>query len=304
MPDIDHPAKAQLQELDAQMKDVLPGSQPITVQFNPETLKVSFSNQVAQSDKAGSQTGGAAIQFVGAGTTKLSLQIWFDVSAQPPETQNPVTDVRDMTKKVVYFITPHKQPDGKYLPPAVRFMWGSFQFDGIMDSLDESLELFSNDGIPLRSSMSLSLSQQKILELTRKTGSASTPPGVTAPGGGGVPGTQPLAQATSGDTLQGMAASAGLGLSWQGIAAANGIENPRLLAPGQLVDLNATTDISIGGAASVSASVGVSIGGALGGSADVSATGGAGLSLSGAAGISASGSASVSAATGGGISLP
>lgn len=282
MPDVEHPAKAQLQELDAQMKDVLPGSKPVTVQFNPETLKVSFANQVAQSDKAGSQTGGAAIQFVGAGSTKLSLQMWFDVSAQPPETQSPVNDVRDLTRKVVYFITPHKQPDGKYLPPAVRFMWGSFQFDGVVDSLEESLEFFSNDGIPLRASISLSLSQQKILELTRKAGSASTPPGVTAPGGGGTPGTQPLAQAKSGDTLQGMAASAGMGLDWQGIAAANGIENPRLLAPGQFIDLNASASISAGASldASVGGSASVSAGASLDVSAGVSATAGGSVSFS------------------------
>lgn len=310
MPDIEHPAKAQLQELDAQMKNVLPGSKPVTVQFNPETLKVSFSNQVAQSDKAGSQTGGAAIQFVGAGATKLSLQIWFDVSAQPPETQNPVTDVRTLTRKVVYFITPHKQRGGKYLPPAVRFMWGSFQFDGIVDSLEESLELFSNEGIPLRASMSLSLSQQKILELTRKAGSAAPPPGVSAPGGGGSPGTQPLNRAKSGDTLQGMAASAGQGLGWQGIAAANGIENPRLLAPGQFIDLNASVDVSAGASAgfSVGGSGGISAGGSVdisaGGSAGFSAGGSVDLSASGSAGASLSGSASLSASADGGVNLP
>jgi hypothetical protein len=37
--------------------------------------------------------------------------------------------------------------------------------------------------------------------------------------------------------LQGLAASQGLGDSWQSIAAANGIENPRLLQPGQLINM-------------------------------------------------------------------
>jgi nucleoid-associated protein YgaU len=35
-----------------------------------------------------------------------------------------------------------------------------------------------------------------------------------------------------------MAAEQGLGDNWQAIAQANGIENPRLLAPGQLINLN------------------------------------------------------------------
>jgi nucleoid-associated protein YgaU len=38
--------------------------------------------------------------------------------------------------------------------------------------------------------------------------------------------------------LQGLAASQGRGEQWQAIAAANGIENPRLLQPGQLIDMN------------------------------------------------------------------
>jgi nucleoid-associated protein YgaU len=33
----------------------------------------------------------------------------------------------------------------------------------------------------------------------------------------------------------------GRGDDWQGIALANNIENPRLLEPGQLIDLNVTT---------------------------------------------------------------
>jgi hypothetical protein len=38
--------------------------------------------------------------------------------------------------------------------------------------------------------------------------------------------------------LQSIAAQAGMGDNWQAIASANGIENPRILAPGQLINLN------------------------------------------------------------------
>jgi nucleoid-associated protein YgaU len=41
--------------------------------------------------------------------------------------------------------------------------------------------------------------------------------------------------------LQGLADAAGKGASWQSIATANGIENPRLLVPGQWIDLNVRT---------------------------------------------------------------
>jgi hypothetical protein len=168
---------------------------------------------------------------------EINRSLWFDASAPKPPPDEGVDDVRRLTQKVAYYITPQKPPgssDNQLVPPAVRFVWGSFQFDGMMDSLEENLEFFSSDGRPLRASMALSLSQQKITEFAfRPTGGAAA-----APGGAGSPGTQPLTQASSGSTFQGLADAQGQGSNWQDAAARNGIENPRLLAPGQLVDLN------------------------------------------------------------------
>ena len=230
-------AKAVLQELRRDLTDVEPDGQKVTVQFNPETLKLSFANQIVTQPGAGTSdtsSGTAGRQFVGSGTTKLSLQLWFDVTAQMPKGEIPVDDVRKLTQKVVFFITPQpvNQDPTKLLPPGVRFQWGSFQFDGLMDSLEESVEFFSSEGKPLRASMSLNLSQQKILKVEFKAGAP--------PGKGAAPGTRPLVQVSAGATLQGLASIQGKGGSWQDIAAANGIENPRLLQPGQLIDMNAS----------------------------------------------------------------
>jgi hypothetical protein len=216
------------------------------VQFNPDSLKVSFSNQIVQPNNAGGSGGStgdqsneAARQYVGAGTTKLSFQLWFDVGAQSPDDPQSVTDVRELTKNVAFFITP--QRDGnKFVPPTVSFQWGSFKFDGILDSLDESLEFFSDQGIPLRASMAVNMSQQRIEAFSGQRGSLAasrTPPGATGLGGQ-APGTTPVASAPAGSSLQSMAAAAGQGSNWQAIAEANGIENPRLLQPGTLLNLN------------------------------------------------------------------
>src|SRR5215510_14019652 len=214
MPDSQKLEKAELRELDAEFKNEINLDKKCQVQFNPETLKVSFANQVATPSGTGDQKGTPARQFVGAGTTKLSLQLWFDVS--------------DLTAKVAYFITPKPDKD-KFLPPGVRFIWGSFQFDGIMESMEESLEFFSSDGRPLRASVTINLTQQKITEFHgAQTGPAATP----------TPGTRPLTPAPAGKSVQSVADSQGKGDLWQLIAAANNIENPRLLQPGQLLDMN------------------------------------------------------------------
>lgn len=264
MPETVPISKAELRELGADGQET---GKRVTVQFNPETLKVAFANQVvppttnAAAAGAGDQRGTAAIQFVGKGSTKLSAQLWFDVNAVLPQDQQSVTDVRDLTKEVAFFITPKpapNQPD-KFIPPGVRFLWGSFKFDGIMDALEETLEFFSNQGVPLRASLNLSLVQQNI-QFAFAENRPTPPPGAATGPGGATPGTQPLTQAPAGASLQGLAA--GTGKSWQAIASANGIENPRLLATGQLLNLNA--GVGLGGSASLGGSVNLSGGASLG----------------------------------------
>jgi hypothetical protein len=234
MPEAVNLEKAELRQLDANFENEIEQDTWTKVQFNPETMKVTYANQLQTPQGAGDQTGPAARQFVGAGTTKLNLQLWFDVSAPVPEGMSKETDVRKLTQKVAYFITPKEDGD-KLVPPAVRFIWGSFQFDGIMEGLDESLEFFSPEGRPLRASMTLNLSQQRITKFAFRDarGPASAPS----------LGSRPLAQAGGGASLQGLAAAAGKGSDWQSIASANGIENPRLLQPGALIDLNARSPL-------------------------------------------------------------
>src|SRR5262249_14494463 len=129
MPDTLNLKKAELIELKSDFSDILSGGKHVTVQFNPDTLKVSFANQIATPEGAGSQKGTPGMLQVGAGTTKLTLQLWFDVS-RLSDAQATANDVRDLTKQVLFFITPKPQPgkEPKYIPPATRFLWGTFHF--------------------------------------------------------------------------------------------------------------------------------------------------------------------------------
>lgn len=298
MPELDV-QHARLIELKDDLSDVKPSGKVVEVQFNPESLKLTYANQIQAQPNGSSRSrpptgnqsqGTAARQFVGAGTTKLAVQLWFDVSAA---TAAPfmVDDVRRITGKVLYFMKPKPAAAGardaaQRTPPGVRFSWGSFLFDGIVESLEENVEFFSHTGKALRASITLNLIQQDILV-----------PDFSTQGDGKVPGTRPLWPASSGQSLQqmgappaggsrggsgggapagltgglttglsagvrigvggaGVAASLGAGVGpggstpaggaafqsggWQQVALANGIENPRALAPGQLIDLSAS----------------------------------------------------------------
>lgn len=250
MPEPPNLEKAELREISwtgspPQVRDGDP-AKTVKVQFNPETLTVSFTNQ----NQGGDQRGGSAVQFVGKGNTKLALDLWFDATAPLPEgAEDPQGDVRNLTKRVAEFMKPapaQGQRD-KWVPPGVRFLWGTFLFDGVMESLTEKLEYFSADGKPVRASLQVALKSQEIqFQFGPGRGAAGGLPGGGLPGGGpagdsgapqAAPGTQPQQVARQGDSLQQLAAAAGQS-DWKPIAAANGIENPRLLTPGVAINLN------------------------------------------------------------------
>lgn len=159
-------AKAQLRQLDSACREEISPERNVTVQFNPETLKVSFANHVVTPPGMGERSDGSAAQFVGAGVSTLAAQLWFDVTAPFAHGEDQPDDVRRLTQKVAYFITPDQigEDPPQYVPRLVRFLWGSFQFDGIMESLDETLELFSAEGKPLRASLAIVISRHHIRE--------------------------------------------------------------------------------------------------------------------------------------------
>lgn len=206
----------------------------VTVQFNPDSLKISLSNSITRDEGGGDNRGSAPLQFVGAGSSKLTCTLWFDVTsapvpAVPPAASGPsqTDDVRKLTTRVAYFMTAKEDPKDKkkFISPAVQFAWGSLIFNGIMDSYEESLELFSAEGKPLRASVAISISQQRIVIFPpppSKGGPSATPPGTT-----------PTTPVPKGSSVQQMA-----GPGWQDVASANGIENPRLPQVGLRLDMN------------------------------------------------------------------
>ncbi|RYD49923.1 MAG: peptidoglycan-binding protein, partial [Sphingomonadales bacterium] len=57
--------KAQLVEMAADLTTEASDAKRVNVQFNPETLKVTYSNQIKTDDTKSAQIGTAAMQHVG-----------------------------------------------------------------------------------------------------------------------------------------------------------------------------------------------------------------------------------------------
>ncbi len=217
MPDQQKIQKAFIQEIEfLERGQVRVKGDKIPVQFNPQSLKIGYKNQKAG---IGDQKGGSAIQFVGQGSTTMGVELLFDTSVSATAVGR-VESVQNKTRSVIRFIKPARarntEGDINLVPPGIRFQWGTFQFDGVVDSIDETLEYFSSAGIPLRATVSLSMSRQDVA--------------VPRPDKG-TPGITPINSVRSGESLQQAAAIQGKS-NWQDIARQNGIENPRLVAAG------------------------------------------------------------------------
>jgi len=258
------------------------GGKNVPVHFNPQSLKLSFSND----NKGGDQPAGSAKQFVGSGTSKLSVELLFDTSEAGG-------DVRKVTQDVAYFVQAKKQANqnNKRVPPGISFEWGTFIFQGIVNSMQETLDYFSEEGVPLRSTVSLDIGRQDIEYLFGSPGPATG--GASGAGtGAGNPGQAPLAPARPGDSVQKMAGRNGDSSNWKAIAAANNIDDPMRLSAGALIDLNVGASAGIGVSASAGVSAGVGIG--------AGASAGVGIGIGAGASASAGAAVGFSAGLGGG----
>ncbi len=245
--------KARLVEVtfsdDGEVQDETGSGLVVPVQFNPETLKVTYHLKKANDD----QQGGSAVQYTGPGETRLAVDLLFDTTIPVDEPQQQpgddeqigagavvdgqVKDVRVLTRSVNYFLRPKENvgAEENYSPPGVLFTWGSFYFAGVMDAMNETLEFFSSEGRPLRATISISITQQKVdPKITSANPGATSSPGTAATQQQQRP-RPPLRQ---GEPMPQYAArTTGDPSNWKAIAARNDIENPRLVPPGTPLDV-------------------------------------------------------------------
>ena len=239
----------------------------LPVDFNPETLKVSISNAMRANTKRGKKE---PPQFVADSTAKLSVELVFDSTTYG-------NDVREMTSLVAQMMKPkgttQQQKQKKGIPAIVIFEWGTFLFEGYIDSFNETLDFFAAEGVPLRSSVSLSITEQDD-PFRAPSGDGAADVGVLTPGDRSI---DELAR-QSGDP-----GAAGR------IAAANGVENRRFPEVAALAlpesGGQAPVAFSSPGGAGLAASAGLDAGASFGAGAGASL--GAGLAGGASIGISA-----------------
>ncbi len=232
-------------------------NQAVTVQFNPETLELSLSNEVKKGEDD------QPAQVVTEATASLAMELVFDTTTTGE-------DVRGRTHAIARLMDPRIAGDGdteNKVPSIIRFEWGTVKFEGYIDTYSESIDFFSAEGVPLRSTLSLSLTQHERAVEPNTNVDYDQDTGGDFSAGGNNAQEAPLG---GGDSVTDLAGKAGNPAAARGLGALNGVENLRLPDTDSLVmaDFDAGALVKAGAGFSAGAGAGFKL------EAEVSATAG------------------------------
>jgi hypothetical protein len=143
--------------------------QAVPLDFNPETLTLKTS---AGQSRDRSRQGRQQVQNVGASSATLSFEATFD-STRPRDGEDgraPIEeeelDVRLRTRPLALLIQAAESEQGsggnsQPAPKRVQFRWGSIIFNGLITQYQETFDYFSPGGVPLRSKVQITLTEQE-----------------------------------------------------------------------------------------------------------------------------------------------
>lgn len=263
----------------------------IYVQFNPETLDLTYTNTTQKGQK------NQPPQVITETKSQLSYDLIFDTTLSG-------VDVRTKTYEIAKFMDPRdarkptENDSSMGVPSKVLFEWGTFKFEGYIDDIKEKLDFFSNEGVPLRSTLSVGMSaaQKNLLPDSQNKDSAANDGGANDAVQNGL---------SDGQSITDIARQLGDEGAGRMLAAANGIENMRLPEVDDLVvlpNIELRASASFNSQSNVGGSISSdSVFGGLKSSAKVSLE--PKLNLSVSAGLSAGGGVSLGAGISAGISL-
>jgi Contractile injection system tube protein/LysM domain len=207
----------------------------IPVQFNPTEFSFDKSAQLAEIAIPGLDA--PLLQFVRGQTEKLTMDLFFDTTEQgmgPGATS--VTTLTDLVYGLVKI-----EPDG-HAPPICSFQWNNrfpgcnlspslgnqrrTAFQCVVESVKQKFTLFSPEGVPLRATLSVSFREYKTLDDQLSQLNLNSPDRTQ----GHV--------LQSGETLASVSAQCYRTPSeWRRVADQNGINDPRRLTPGTILQV-------------------------------------------------------------------
>lgn len=260
----------------------------VDVQFNPSTLKVSLSNTLKENKRNGNSR---SAQFVDKSSSSLTVELIFDTTyidasadevyrtraseeGRSREAIEAGSDVRLVTKRIAdAFIKPVSSGNKLKAPSRCLFQWGAFEFLGMIQSFQETLDFFSPKGRPLRATIALQLTEDRYqFRNAQAAAEEQRTPTLTSTGNTENDDPNQNTSPVPGDSGNGPG-------NWRDTALFNGIESPRLPSASILAvpKISASASIGVSGGIGASVSARVGIQGSI--SASASATAGVGGSV-------------------------
>jgi hypothetical protein len=190
----------------------------IDVLFNPTNYSVDKANLIAEIGVPGLEA--PILQYVHGNTRTLTMELYFDTFEEQTDVSGYTDEIYDLLE-----IDP-----STHVPPKCIICWGSFSFVGVLDHASGKFTLFFPDGTPARATVNVVFKEFIPAEvLVRESPTQSVDHRKTY-----------IVQ--RGDRLDLIAGREyGDSNNWRPIAAANHLEDPRKLEPGQPLILPALT---------------------------------------------------------------
>lgn len=189
-------------------------AEPVEVMFNPDLLTVTTNILYPDISVPGLRT--PLLQFIRGEARTLAAELFLDQS-------NTGESLAAKLEELRAFVTIDSE---LHAPPVCRFEWGDTTFTGVMAEFSERFQMFDETGRILRARVTVKLkayepANQQLAEIDRRSPDRTKTRTVRA-----------------GDRYDLIAAEEyGDAAYWRVLAAANGDERPRLLAPGTVISI-------------------------------------------------------------------
>jgi hypothetical protein len=193
----------------------------VMVHFNPTEYAMEYAASFQETVIPGMAN--PILQFVNGTAETLSMDLLFDTY-----TDGQGRDVSEDTRNFTRMVAIDKKT---HAPPRVEFIWGGPPFRAVVEKVSQRFTMFLGDGTPVRATLSVSFKQYRTvkeqIEDLKLESSDKTKHRVLGKTEGG--------EVTAATLWMLAAQEYGEVRFWRHIARFNGIEDPRLLRPGDVI---------------------------------------------------------------------
>lgn len=212
------PLKTNVTDNDSSIK--VDKDKKFTCQFNPENFTMGKNSQWTHKPDLGDDV--PELVFGGGKSATMKLDLIFDSCKSGDEVRTKYRRLTDML-----LVKPSENKDNKGEPCMVVVQWGSYiGFVAVLSSICEKFTFFAEDGTPLRAEVSVTLREA----WNEKKKGALNPTSRTD--------VRQTWVVEKGQRLDWIANEVyGRSSAWRHIAETNGLLNPTLLRPGQILKI-------------------------------------------------------------------